>query len=464
MSLFKLSIWLRKQAWLRSFFPVVPRRWRSAVNEALVAPVSRMAPFERTPAWRATGVASDPVPVSAHEGFAPGRHEDAGVTIHAYFRGQFGLGEAARLYTQALIDHGYPVALSDMDLELPHGMNDRSLASRLGGDARYETHLVCVNPDYLDAALARIHRGQSGHPYVIGCWFWELERIPTAWQEAIDKVDEILVASSFVEDAFRAVTDKPIHRVSLPVGELPDSGLSKRDFGLSEGVFVFLTSFDFNSGLDRKNPIGAIQAFKMAFPIGRRDVALLVKSSNGHRYPEEFSRLLDAAASDPRILVRDDILDRPHVRALQRCADSYVSLHRAEGFGLGLAESMWLGKPVIATNWSGNIDFMDTSNSCLVGARLIPVERGRYPFAEGQRWAEPDLMEAARYMARVVDDPAFAAKIGSKAAEDVRASLSPATTARQLTNRFEAIRRDRRRPPFAMHSDGATASPAGESK
>jgi len=460
MSLLKLSIWLRKQAWLRPLYGVFPSSWRSGVNQALVAPASKMAPFERTPAWDVTDVTTDGPPDGGQGTGGAITHADEGVNIHAYFRGQFGLGEAARLYAQALIDHGYPVALSDMELELPHGLNDRSLESSLGGGMPYETHLVCVNPDYLDAALAKIQQGESHRPYVIGCWFWELEKIPAGWREAVDKVDEILVASSFVERAFRAFTDKPVHRVSLPVGKLLDSGLSRRDFGLPEQGFVFLTSFDFNSGLDRKNPIGAIEAFKLAFPIARRDVTLLVKSSNGHHYPEQFARLMDAASSDPRILVKDDILDRPHVRALQRCIDAYVSLHRAEGFGLGLAECMWIGKPVIATNWSGNVDFMDASNSCLVGSRLIPVEQGQYPFAEDQHWAAPDIAEAARHMARLVDDPAFAGKIGSKAAEDVRTTLSAAATARQLIGRLEAIRRERADAsrPLQMHGNDAPAS------
>lgn len=463
MSLLKLSIWLRKQAWLRPLYVAFPRSWRSGVNQALLAPASKLAPFERTPAWYATGEAgasSDSV-----QGELPAvTRADEGVNILAYFRGQFGLGEAARLYAQALIDHSYPVALSDMGLELPHGLDDRTLEARLSGGMPYETHLVCVNPDYLDAALVRIHQGDSRRPYVIGCWFWELERIPASWRESVDKVDEILVASSFVERAFRAFTDKPVHRVSLPVGKLVDSGLSRRDFGLPEQGFVFLTSFDFNSGLDRKNPIGAIQAFKLAFPIARRDVTLLVKSSNGHRYPEQFARLVDAASSDPRILVRDDIIDRSHMRALQRCIDAYVSLHRAEGFGLGLAECMWVGKPVIATNWSGNVDFMDASNSCLVGCRLIPVEQGQYPLAEGQRWADPDVAEAARHMARLVGDPAFAGKIGSKAAEDVRTNLSAAATARQLIDRLEAIRRERADAPAAFQTRSTDAPASCERK
>jgi glycosyltransferase involved in cell wall biosynthesis len=459
MSLLKLSIWLRKQAWLRPVYGMFPRRWRSGVNQALLAPASKIAPFERTPAWDATGLTTEGAPDDAPDTVPATGHADEGVNIHAYFRGQFGLGEAARLYAQALIDHGYPVALSDMELELPHGLNDRSLESRLGGGMPYETHLVCVNPDYLGAALARIHRTQAGRPYVIGCWFWELETIPADWRDAVDKVDEILVASSFVERAFRAFTDKPVHRISLPVGQLVDSGLCRRDFGLPEG-FVFLTSFDFNSGFDRKNPIGAIEAFRLAFPIERRDVTLLVKSSNGHRYPEQFARLVDAASSDSRILVRDDIIERPHVRALQRCVDAYVSLHRAEGFGLGLAECMWIGKPVIATNWSGNVDFMDASNSCLVDSRPVPVEPGQYPLAEGQHWADPDIAEAARHMARLVDDPAFAGKIGSKAAGDVRTILSAAATARQLIDRLEAIRRQRAEAsmPLQMHGSDAPAS------
>jgi glycosyltransferase involved in cell wall biosynthesis len=213
--------------------------------------------------------------------------------------------------------------------------------------------------------------------------------------------------------------------------------LVRADFGLEGGDFIFLCSFDFNSYLARKNPLAAIEAFRRAFADRRPNVKLLIKSSNGHRHTENLRALLNAIGDDDRIIVRDEIIDRGDLGALQRCSDAYVSLHRAEGFGLGMAECMRLGKPVIATGWSGNVDFMTSVNSCLVNYRLVPVGEGEYPHYAGQYWAEPNVDHAAELMRRLVDDPEFAASIGTRAAQDIRTRLSPHAAACEIIRRIE---------------------------
>jgi len=247
------------------------------------------------------------------------------------------------------------------------------------------------------------------------------------------------VASRFVENAFRRITKKPILRVALPVTEFSDIGLTRSDFGLDDGRFIFLTTFDFHSSLHRKNPFAVIDAFRIAFPRGRKDVQLLIKSSNGRRYPDSLHQLLAAASVDDRIAVRDEVIGRAHVRALQRCADSYVSLHRAEGFGLGLAECMALGKPVIGTGWSGNIDFMTPDNSCLVDYSLVPVGKDEYPHLAGAKWAQANVNHAAAYMRRIVDDPEFAARISRQAHTDIKETLSPERAAARIIERLSEV-------------------------
>lgn len=366
-----------------------------------------------------------------------------GVNILGYIRGQFGLAESARMYARALIGAGIDVALYDIDLGLPHAWDDASLEPWIGTGMPHDVSIIFVNPDYLQPALKRIGTEKLEGKYLIACWFWELETIPPDWLEALEQVDEILVASRFVEDAFRRVTRKPITCVPLPLSALPDSGLERRDFGLEEDRFTFLVTFDFNSWIARKNPFAALAAFRQAFPDGRNDVRLLIKSSNGFRHPERFRQLLNAAADDGRIIVRDDVIDRAHVNALQRCCDAYVSLHRAEGFGLGLAECMALGKPVIATNWSGNLEFMTDHNAILVDYDLVPVKDGEYPHAQGALWAEVRLESAALAMRALADDPAAAAALGRCAREQVLARLSPAEAARLIVDQLGRIRADR---------------------
>lgn len=413
----------------RAIYRLVPKSMRRRMLVELNEEATRATRFEGLsgiPARAASAGARTTAPVRQ----AP-NEEWEGVNVFGHLRGEFGLGESARMYASALIEAGVPVALNDLDHDVPHAFADSTLGDDLQQGAPYATNLFFVTPDYMERAMAfgpvalRDRR-------TIGCWFWELGAVPEEWHPAIESVDGIMVASRFTEEAFRRSTGKPVFRVPLPLRTVEGSGASRRDFGLPEDAFVFLVSFDFNSSIHRKNPFAAITAFQAAFPHARDDVRLMVKTSNGHRYPDELFRLLAAASGDPRVLVRDQVLPIAHVRALQGCVDAYVSLHRAEGFGLGLAESMAMGKPVIATAWSGNMDFMTEHNSCLVDYRLVPVREGEYPHGSGTLWADADVEHAAAWMRRLVDEPGLASRLGRQAAADVESGLSPLSAARAI--------------------------------
>lgn len=431
------SAWIRRQAWLRAIYRHFPRGLRNRMFALLARSASkqvRFAPFPQSinefhtnPTCAASSIQRAGHPASA------------GLNIFAYVCGEFGLGEGARMYSRALLESGYPVSLNEINIDLPHGLNDQSMSGYITTEAPYAVNLIFANPDRFDDALACIGRAKLEGRYVIAGWFWELENIPDSWLSSLDLVDEVMVSSTFVERAFRRATDKPILRVPLPISGVSDSGLKRKDFGLSPDAFVFLSTFDFNSSLARKNPFAVIEAFRKAFPQSRTDVQLLLKSSNGHRYPHQLFKLLDAAASDNRIIVRDEVIQRGHVGALQRCADAYISLHRAEGFGLGLAECMSIGKPVVGTAWSGNLDFMTPANSCLVGYRLVPVGKDEYPHPAGARWAEPDVEKAATHMRRLVDEPLFARQIGEQAAVDIQSTLSSRQAARTIIERLSQL-------------------------
>ena len=225
-----------------------------------------------------------------------------------------------------------------------------------------------------------------------------------------------------------------------PAIELSASGLWTRShFGLPEDAFVFLFAFDFKSHFARKNPLACIEAFKSAFPKGTERAALVVKSMDGGRYPKEARLLNDHAATDPRIHHIDRSLPWDQMTGLLSLADSFVSLHRSEGIGLGMAQSMLLGKPVIATNYSGNTDFMHDGNACLVDYELIPVRREEYPYGEGQLWAEPDVDQAAWFMQRLMNNESFRESMSREARDTLRLYYNPEFVGTRYRRRLQTL-------------------------
>ena len=216
------------------------------------------------------------------------------------------------------------------------------------------------------------------------------------------------------------------------------SAETRVEFDLPEDAFLFLFSFDFSSFATRKNFRAALEAFRRAFP-HEQHVGLVLKTIRHARHTRPFWELLREIADDDRIFLIDRVLRQNQVRALTACCDSFLSLHRSEGFGLGIAEAMYLGKPVIATNYSGNTDFTLPDNSCPVNYQLAPVKEGEYLFPEGQVWAEADVDQAASYMKRLFEDREYAAKIGRAGAAFIRKQHSYKAVGQRYARRLKQI-------------------------
>lgn len=431
---------LSSERWglIRRRFPQPLRQW---VRDALEKPTRQGLGFRRTADWQSSAKAVPDVPPGPVLQVPAGT---PGVNLYGYLTLWLGLGECARLYASAMLASGYPVSLHDVDIDIPGVRRDRTLAAHMGEAPSFALDLIFINPDFWKKALLSMEgRHASGDRYVIGYWFWELEDFPEDWRWGLDHVDEIMVSSAFVEQAVRKVCNgKPVTRVPIPLVARADSGLQRRHFGLNDDDYVFFSSFDFNSTVTRKNPLAVIKAFQEAFPRSDEKVTLLIKTSNGDRSAAFLMQLLGAAARDPRIVVRDDLLERSDLQALHRCIDVYVSLHRCEGFGLGLAEAMCLGKPVVATAYSGNMEFMTTANSCLVDYRMVPVRRGEYPYAEGQQWADPDPRHAAQHMRSLYEDRALGRRLGEAAARDMAQNFSVEACMNVLAQRLSQVGRN----------------------
>jgi glycosyltransferase involved in cell wall biosynthesis len=219
---------------------------------------------------------------------------------------------------------------------------------------------------------------------------------------------------------------------------LPQPALVERsDFGIAEGQFVFLFMFDAASAVDRKNPLAVIRAFRRAFS-ENDNVTLLVKASRAQSDPEGYAQL-QAAASGAKIVIFDEVMSRERALGLVQMCDCYVSLHRSEGFGLTMAEAMALGKPVIATRYSGNLDFMREENSFLVDYAVVPVETSGPNYRCGGGWAEPSVDHAAELMRAVWSDPGSAAERAARGRSSVLAELAPETIGRRMRSRLEQI-------------------------
>jgi glycosyltransferase involved in cell wall biosynthesis len=368
-----------------------------------------------------------------------------GVNLVGPARDEFGLAENMRAFARASLEGDIPCVVRDLNLALGTRQGDDSLSDYFAEDARHDCSIFFVNPDWqfyeqsLDAVVFRRPTLDFRH-VKIGYWFWELEKLPVPWSDAIRKVDEIWVATEFVAEAIRRETTKPVIKIPTPIGFELKQSYNRSYFDLPDGIFLFLFSFDFNSFAERKNPYGLIRAFRRAFPLERKDVGLVVKSINGAKKAGAIEALLDSANNDPRIMLRDGFLSRDEVYGLQSVADAYVSLHRAEGLGLGLAECMYQGKPVIGTGYSGNLEFMNEANSALVRYSLTPIKKGEYLYDDpGFFWAEPDEDHAAHLMRKMVDAPDYRRALAEHGQRDIRSRFNNKTTAALMRTRLAEI-------------------------
>ncbi len=248
------------------------------------------------------------------------------------------------------------------------------------------------------------------------------------------------MASDFVREAIQAETENPVLIMPLPVVVPASPGLTRADLGLPENATVFLFVFDFFSTIERKNPLGLIEAYKRAFP-EPVDTFLYLKSINGEHSRDELARVRSAAESRRDIVVSDEYVDHDRLTALTAQCDCYVSLHRSEGFGLTIAEAMAYGKPAIATGYSGNLAFMDAESSFLVPYSLTSLDREIGPYPAGTVWAEPNLDEAARLMQLVVENPKQARERGSRGRKAVESKQSLDRAASFLAERVPELER-----------------------
>ncbi len=358
-----------------------------------------------------------------------------GVNVIGNVTGEYGLGEAARSNLRAFEAANIPFVISNFDV--PWHRNLDSSYTEFSDSNPYPINLVNFNPDpdrYRD-----LSREYFKDRYNIGFWAWELSKFTHHWNFAFEFFDEIWTPSNHAADAIASASPIPVFKVPHSLA-LPQPSLGREALGLPQKKLLFLFMFDFHSTLSRKNPFGLLEAYQKAFGESNKDVVLVLKFSNSEHFLEKREHFLaQVERCQAQVHLIEGHLTKEELNALIYNCDCYVSLHRAEGFGLTMAEAMYYGKPVIGTGYSSNIEFMNVSNSFLVRYDLVTIQESDGSYPQGSIWADPDIDHAAFLMQYIYHNYPDAQQVGRRAAQDLRTALSPQLLGERVKNRLEYI-------------------------
>lgn len=414
-------------------------RWRLRLNllkaRALSFNVSRLPAAQPEPvATRAT----ETHPVWTSSAGEQVLRAPGGINLMGYVRAELGLGEAARSLASACHAAKLPFSVTDLGHQTLHPQADHEVLSH-DTALRYAIDLHYVNASHARQTHELLkQQGWGRNRYTIGFWHWEQPILPRIYHQDFQFVDEVWAPSTFVVDAIAPVSPVPVVKVPHAIACEASAQARRALFALPEDRLLVLVMYDFLSYQHRKNPEAAIAAYRLAAQ-STPGLGLVIKTINGPRHPEALAALKCSVADLPHVYFVDDFLSRQQTWDLQACCDILLSLHRAEGFGLAPAEMMRLGKAVVATGWSANMDFMTNDNAMPVRFSLIPLAQDVGAYPAGPVWAEADIEHAAWCLNRLARDHDFRCQLGAKASEAIRQQLAPATVGRQIFQRLQMI-------------------------
>lgn len=363
-----------------------------------------------------------------------------GVNVVGYARSEHGVGQSLRQFCHALDAMAMPHLVIDFNNNNTSRVGDRSLEGKIAGAPEYPVNVFHINADQMPEAAASLPAVFAGR-HNIGFWHWEMRDMLDQHLSGFDSLDEVWVPTAFVQEAVAKRSPVPVVRMPHAIHFTVSPDASRKQFALPEDKFLFLMMYDFSSYQERKNPQAALQAFDLAFGGNSGQAMLVIKTQNAQQHPADVAALQARLAGRTDIVWINETLSRQAVYDLQSVCDALVSLHRSEGYGLGPAEAMFLGKPVIATNWSGNTEFMRQDNSLPVNYRLVKIERDIGVYRAGQSWAEADVGHAAALMRQIVADPALRQRIATEARRTMQEEFSPEVIGQRIRERLAHISR-----------------------
>ncbi len=344
-----------------------------------------------------------------------------------------GRGSTALSFFRAFQAASHPLPIRDIQsyAHTTDGSIVAELEKSLSDTLSRSLNIYHINADEIEPTLKILDTKLPDGAYNIIYPFWELSVLPPSWVDRLQLFNEVWAPSLFIQQTLQKALTAPIHHMPLPVQVELTSFLGRSYFDLPESAYLFLFFFDFRSYLDRKNPGALLDVFERVCKANPRgDIRVVIKvhgTTISSKAIQDYQQFVDRIRQSPfreQVILIDQVYDDNEIKNLVRCCDCFVSLHRSEGFGLGMAEAMYLGKPVIATGYSGNLDFMNDQVSCLVDYRLVPVQEGQYPYAEGQVWAEPDIDHATHYMNELFTSPETGRTLGRRASQHIRTHFS----------------------------------------
>jgi glycosyltransferase involved in cell wall biosynthesis len=343
-----------------------------------------------------------------------------------------GVGVAARDAIRRILAKGYQVATIDIDPGRGRGGHDtiwRALPAASVDDPPYGVTLAILSITALPDIIIERRLPMRDDTVNAGYIWWELPVLADIWCRSLEQFDVLIAGSQFLRSAFeRNVAGTPTIYAMHGLHDIDYVRADRRKFGIPRERIVFICIVDPTSDIVRKNPYAAIDAFRRAFAADEL-AHLVIKINNAQAVrprSRELASLYESVRGiDAQVTIIDSVLPHGEVMELFASCDVFIGLHRAEGLGLGLMEAMALGKPVVATGWSGNMSFMDHTNACLVGYHLIPASGTLTAYShdflkKDVLWADPDVDEAAAWMRALAADHALRETIGLRAAESMQ--------------------------------------------
>lgn len=422
--------------------------WRAAVSDAFQSEFSlrRLAAWLSNPAHWPAGEFDSAWVSRINDALSAGAAPARGVNILGHFSGPSSLSAPAESATKSLAAFAVPLTRHDVPMQ---GVSDRALGRPTDLHEVHDVSLIHIQPGpAFDSAYTLANLRRERDRYRVGVWHWDFSDVPAEWAKQARAVNEVWAPTRFVADALRRTVQLPVIPMLPGVELVSATPLPRSHFGIPDGRMLYLFMFDMNDVWERKNPLGLVDAFRKAFRAD--DNAHLAINVSGSRSKRAEYLKLRAAAAEAGVQMFDANLSYSDAQALIACCDCYVSLHRSEGFGLNMAEAMLMGKPVIATAHSGNLDFMTSDDSLLVGCELTPLETDYHSAKQGWLWAEPSLDDSVHWLRWTYQRRDDARALGERAQQSAERLLSLHSAGARMVERLEEIARLRKSAASSM--------------